>query len=460
MRRRRHFQALFPLLLSLASTGSAAAATRLVDTSGSDAANDCLVTPCLTIGYALQQSQAGDTISIGAGTFAEATTLYITHDLKIVGAGPLLTAISISSPPRVLEVLAPSAKVDIQGVEIRDGVSPGDGGGIRNAGKLVLHNVHIRENSAGARGGGINNLPFAFLWMYDCLVEGNTASGEGGGIFNDNAGTLVVVDSYVTGNSTTTYPYGHGGGVANFGLIGEVTILRSSIAENTAAGDGGGILNRGTLRLVNSTIAVNHAARNGGALFSSGDSQLTHVTVANNTISVENPDVESFNGGGIVASSYGSVDLRNTIVAGNSEQQCQIVHAEPFKLTASVTGLGSLSSDNTCDLWPGWNLIGVDPTLGPLDYHGGKTPSYSLLAGSLAIDAASDKYWTSHDQRGLPRPVDGNGDGTAAADIGSFEVQATEGPSRVGGNGKKRDQIWRRQGPKKPPQPKNGRIDR
>ena len=37
----------------------------------------------------------------------------------------------------------------------------------------------------------------------------------------------------------------------------------------------------------------------------------------------------------------------------------------------------------------------------------------------MCLDANGDPLLT--DQRGQPRPVDGNGDGTAACDIGAFE---------------------------------------
>jgi len=44
-----------------------------------------------------------------------------------------------------------------------------------------------------------------------------------------------------------------------------------------------------------------------------------------------------------------------------------------------------------------------------------------LLEGSPAIDAGDDAQCPASDQRGVPRPLDGNGDGLAVCDIGSFE---------------------------------------
>jgi hypothetical protein len=47
---------------------------------------------------------------------------------------------------------------------------------------------------------------------------------------------------------------------------------------------------------------------------------------------------------------------------------------------------------------------------------------YALLPGSAAIDAGYSTYCPATDQRGVPRPRDGNGDGTAECDIGSYEA--------------------------------------
>jgi hypothetical protein len=43
--------------------------------------------------------------------------------------------------------------------------------------------------------------------------------------------------------------------------------------------------------------------------------------------------------------------------------------------------------------------------------------------GSPAIDSGSPYVFPIFDQRGLLRPVDGNGDGTAIADMGAYESQ-------------------------------------
>src|SRR5271154_4155182 len=75
------------LLVALTFAAPAAAAPLFVDSTGTDAANDCLAqaAPCQTIGRAVSQSSPGDTIHIAAGTYDEAVAA--TTDLSFVGAG-------------------------------------------------------------------------------------------------------------------------------------------------------------------------------------------------------------------------------------------------------------------------------------------------------------------------------------------------------------------------------------
>jgi hypothetical protein len=73
------------LVLSLPSTASASATVRYVAKSGTDNAT-CNPAPCLTIAHAIEVAQAGDTISIGPGTFTEGG-LKVEKALDFTGAG-------------------------------------------------------------------------------------------------------------------------------------------------------------------------------------------------------------------------------------------------------------------------------------------------------------------------------------------------------------------------------------
>ena len=58
--------------------------------------------------------------------------------------------------------------------------------------------------------------------------------------------------------------------------------------------------------------------------------------------------------------------------------------------------------------------------LEPLADNGGPTPTCGLRAGSPAMEAGGDDCEPT-DQRGEPRPRDGDRDGTAWCDLGAVE---------------------------------------
>jgi hypothetical protein len=232
----------------------------------------------------------------------------------------------------------------------------------------------------------------------------------GGGIYNSVDGTLAMSDCAISGNNSDIY----GGGLCNNG--GTVTLANCTFSGNTATSDsGGGIYNGGALTMTNCTLA-NNSAGSGGGLFTRSPVVTRNCTISGNSASSD--------GGGIygdtAAPFAGTVQIGNTIVAGNS-------------LTGTGSGpdvFGGFASD-------GYNLIRIagnastgftdgvkhdqvgtsgtprNAFLGSLKDNGGPTDTEALGSNSPAIDSGNDATAPARDQRRASR--------VGVSDIGAFE---------------------------------------
>jgi hypothetical protein len=196
------------------------------------------------------------------------------------------------------------------------------------------------------------------------------------------------------------------------------------------------------LTVINSTISGNVTRSSddpggisgGGGIssFFGGTLTLRNSTISNNTARDFFQGVGV--GGGILSplSGRGTTELTHTIVVGNSADDDTFADCGESltSLGHNLVGAGTgCPSDGPGDLTVAPAEV-FTTVLGPLQDNGGPTQTHALLPGSPGIDAgkttctdASGNPLTT-DQRGRPRPVDGNGDGIAACDIGAFEFQA------------------------------------
>ncbi len=222
---------------------------------------------------------------------------------------------------------------------------------------------------------------------------GDAGSGNGGGIEND--GDLTLDGVAVSGNQAQ----GPGGGIRNNSLL---TVRRSLLAGNVTSDHGGGLDNHGTSVLENSTVSGNDGGNLGGGLYNLSGQSMTvvHVTVHDNLAA-----------GGGALNNDGDLTASNSLLVG------------PCSGIVNTSGGGNLESPgDTCGLG-GSDLVNVaDVRLAPLAADGGTTDSHALLAGSPAIDAAASGPCLSVDQRGVIRPIDGDGDGDAECDTGAYEA--------------------------------------
>jgi len=298
--------------------------------------------------------------------------------------------------------------------------------GFDSTGSLTITDSTVSGNDSTDQGGGVfynAGSGTNVLTITGSTVSGNTADNDGAGVFfNSGAGgTLDVTDSTVAGNSNSGTT-GDGGGLFFDGA--DLTISGSAITGNTAGGDGGGLYMFGDGTITNTTVSGNTSEQfdSGGGIWVVGNLTLLNVTIADNIAETTPAPQVSANAFGVPADVGGgifnadaNVTVKNTIIANNEGGDCG---------GGGVTSDGhNLDSDGSCVLTGTGDQSGVDPLLAALALNApGSTETHALPADSPAVDAGDDTGCPATDQRGVTRPQDGDEDGTAACDIGAYEL--------------------------------------
>ena len=263
------------------------------------------------------------------------------------------------------------------------------------------------------------------------VFDNNRSKGGGGAthLFTSPTDRVIIEDTTYTNNKTAALPGGEGGsGGALYQLSDApnrgLTITNTTFANNTAAAQGGGAwLFNAPTTITNSTFTGNSAllgnfAGNGGAIaiLSAANANIStdivNTTIANN--------FANGIGGGVFASDPPQVNLKNTIFANNTVgNQFGSLPQSNRKLTDQGGNIQWPPIDNP-DFLVTNNITVADPNLGSLQEINGKLV-LPLLPGSAAIDTGTGAGAPTTDQRGVTRPIDGDGNGSAIVDAGSFE---------------------------------------
>ena len=232
----------------------------------------------------------------------------------------------------------------------------------------------------------------------DSLLDGLRITGgqgrEGGGVHAASASISIIhcriYDNYAgVGDST------EGGGVLG-AMDGKTLIIEDSLLVNNSSRSGASAVRAhgGSLNMVNVLIAHNHSPE-APAVHLNGAATLTNVTIADNDSGVLHNPVEPL-----------PLIVRNSIIYNNG----WAIAVEP----GSVVEVGFSNIEAG---WPGPGNIDEPPMFRDSD-----TLDYHLRWGSPCIDTGANMWAPDHDVEGDPRPLDGNGDGTAVADMGADEL--------------------------------------
>jgi len=356
---------------------------------------------------------------------ARNNVLYITAE-----NGQKATINASNLPDRVFDVRG-GGQLSLQNVVVTGGANYDNGGGginVNGNGFLDLYNSTVSGNYASSNpGGGILN--DGSLYLRNGSMVSNNMAGTGGGIYN-RGGTLIAIDATINNNrSESGDGLGSGGGIGT--IAGSMTLINTTVNGNSAGFSGGGIKNNGSpVALLNTTISGNTAESGGGIDAGYGGViNLINSTVTNNTAVY----IGGYDSGGGISNPGATVNLKNTIVAGNFHTNGDnpdlygTFNGNNNNLIGNLTGASGTVGTGT-------DIVNPNPGLGPLQNNGGLTLTHALLPGSLAINAGNNSLIPAdtqdldsdgdtsesipYDQRRLTRVVGSN------VDIGAFEVQS------------------------------------
>lgn len=402
-------QAMFAAALAcfLLPTPSVRAATPIyVRTDGADTCTGAVDAPfsggsaCakLTLQAGVTAVDSGGSVIIRGGTFGS-TTVTIDKDVTIQGAGADVTFLegTLSGSDSVITITT-GFTADISRVTIQYGWGDSGGGILISGGRLLLSNSIVTLNTANVSGGGIS-------------VQG--------------AGSAVLTNTTISRNNSHL-----GGGIYN---VGSITVTNSTIFNNHAAlqssSEGGGMRTNGPTMLTNVTISGNDTNTDGGGLIVSTGAiaTLNNVTISSNEA---DKDGNSSGGGGGVWFGSATVELRNSLIAGNFDATGGSVDCFSSDQFSSL-GYNLVGINTSCVITPttgdqfGTGLTPIDPHLAALGDNGGTTMTHALQlnsparnAGNPAAPGSGGNACAAIDQRGYPRPAGGTG---GRCDIGAYE---------------------------------------
>lgn len=316
----------------------------------------------------------------------------------------------------------------LDGTTLEGNTSHG-GGGASFDGPTTLTNSTVTANTCtfrpyvplvSHRGGGI--LALDSFEAEDCRFRDNVVdinnfsmhvfSGRGGGLFL--GGSSILRDCDISGNrviDTSHYQSNSGGGIE---AEGDLELLRCSVVDNHVdRGSGGGIaiLGPGACLMTNSTVEDNSARFEGGGILNNlASATLYSCTIAGNDALVA--------GGGVVTARFlgsGTTTLQGSVIARNTAST-----SPDCKDRIDSLGHNLIGDTQGCTVvgGGGTDLLDVFPL-----FAAPGSGDYRLQAGSPAVDSSYPFSGGCGRHAFSPRLVDGNLDGVRTLDRGAYEFR-------------------------------------
>ena len=288
----------------------------------------------------------------------------------------------------------------VEGLTISNGRGYDTGDGYTRGGGVycwqsspTFQDCVISRNAVTKAGGGVY-CKVSNPTLNHCTISGNSAMYEGGGVSCYDESSAMLNNCTVKSNAAGYVA----GGVQAY--CSDPILTDCTIVDNLAYSGGGVGLSWAYATLTNCLIRENCAAERGGAIWALASyPRITNCTLFGNSASLE---------GGAIGGSNATPILANCILWGNTPDE--IAAAEPQLTYCDVQGG-----------WSGEGNIDVDPQFA---FEG---EDFHLVAGSPCIDAGTNTPTyglPASDPDGNARPLDGDGDLTATADMGIYEFNA------------------------------------
>jgi predicted outer membrane repeat protein len=361
MLRRTLIFSLVAMALLAGSTGAAAAAPIIVNSTGDWILQDSDLQAC-TSGtdtcilraavYAANQSNGGATIQFASSVTGTITltqgSLPVSSSMTIVGPGANALAIdgSDNTGDGIIEDAA--ASLTISGLTLQNGTSSlgalsTEGGGAieQTAGVMDVSNMAFTNNTGGA---------------------GN----NGGAIYAGGAATTVANSSF-TGSTAANGPLGGGGSGGAISLDdGTLTVTGSTFTSGSADSVGGAIYaDGGAASISGSTFTANSAAQGGAIRADEGPLSVASSTFSGNWGEIEGAAVDDQSGdvvtisgshitgnrtwGNGVITAAGTVDISNTLIENNAGiDWVGVMAPQAYLLNVTITGNFITNSDGVC----------------------------------------------------------------------------------------------------------------
>ncbi|MBN2172969.1 MAG: right-handed parallel beta-helix repeat-containing protein [Bacteroidales bacterium] len=355
---------------------------------------------------------------------------------------------------------------ELMNIAIKNNISGGYGGGFycKNSSPILI-GITISANQADF-GGGFCCSSDSKPQMQNSSIMDNEAINSGGGIYNRINSTLLLLNTIVSENFAGT----HGGGIY-CGNNSDMYADSLWVTNNQAAKQGGGIFNSTSdLYLDNAVVASNISQIKGGGIYSSSSYTKLHNVIINNNFSMKGGGIynafknhayknvliinnTAIDQGGGIYTNGATYDIYNSTITGNYAEiaggiYCQNTDIELINCILWNEGTdevyfreiygASIATVSWSDVQGGEDGISTNDN-GTLNWLEGNIESYPLFmgfgehpyqldVGSPCIDAGTP------DTTGLNLPLwdlignyriwDGDGDGIAFVDMGTYEFGA------------------------------------